>query len=273
MDASLPKIDGYNILLELRSKNDGAAIFITSNRGDEFRQAKALELGADDFLVKPLSMEITTAKIRREIQKRSAGRAVVAPKVQFDGVSGSLKDMTALDIVQSLELGKKTAHAVLQYEDGRSGELNIRDGNIKGAQADSLVGEEAFYVLMRPGAGLFRIEYRRSNLRENMTKPNTFLMIEAMRRLDESGANHPPISTADMLVPVPEGVRPARPRNPSSTIMPAVPASRQVKAVKTPVPPGLEAGSQTSPGIRGSPSIPASELNRLASDLFLEPSD
>ena len=209
LDAALPGIDGYNILLEIRGRNEDAAVFITSSRGDEFRQAKALELGADDFIVKPFSLELTTSKIRRELKKRSGGRRQLAPQVQFAGVSGSLEDMTALDIVQSLELGKKTAHVVLQYEDGRSGELNVATGDLRGCAAGKLLGEEAFYGLMRPGKGLFRIEYRESTAPENITKPNTFLMIEAMRRLDEGEWDRSPPSRGSLAGP------------PSSTELPA----------------------------------------------------
>jgi serine/threonine protein kinase/CheY-like chemotaxis protein len=186
LDAGLPGIDGYNILLELRSKNSEAAVFITSSRGDEERQAKALELGADDFIVKPFSLELTTSKIRREIKKRSGGKRQIAPPVNFSGISGSLKDMTALDIVQMLELGKKSAHVVVQYTDGRNGQMNVKVGDLRGCVCGELLGEESFYLLVRPGDGLFRIEYRPSTTPENITKPNTFLMIEAMRRLDES---------------------------------------------------------------------------------------
>ncbi|MEQ9501527.1 MAG: protein kinase [Deltaproteobacteria bacterium] len=214
LDAALPGIDGYNILLELRAKNADAAVFITSNRGDDFRQAKALELGADDFIVKPLSIEVTTSKIRREIQKRSSGRKVVAPTVQFEGVSGSLKDMTGLDIMQSLEIGKKTAHVVLQYEDGRNGELNVDDGHLRGAMCGPLLGEEAFYRLARPGAGLFRIEYRESTVPKNIGKPNTFLMIEAMRRLDEE--------IRDSDVPDEPELPVVEPRGPSGVDLPLV---------------------------------------------------
>ena len=38
---------------------------------------------------------------------------------------------------------------------------------------------------MRPGAGLFRIEYRPPACADNITKPNTYMIIEAMRRLEE----------------------------------------------------------------------------------------
>lgn len=243
LDAGLPGIDGYNILLEIRGRDEDAAVFITSSRGDDFRQAKALELGADDFIVKPFSIELTTSKIRRELKKRSGGRRQIAPKVEFAGVSGSLHDMTALDIVQSLELGKKTAHVVLQYEDGREGTLNVTAGDLRGCSGGQLLGEEAFYVLMRPAAGLFRIEYRTSPSAENITKPNTFLMIEAMRRLDEEERRPPP---PPVSVPVPQPQRPV-----------AQPAQ---------VP--TEAAVQAS---RPAPSSHEMPLAGLADDLMLEP--
>ena len=229
LDASLPGIDGYNLLLELRSKSEDAAVFLTSARGEEFRQAKALELGADDFVVKPYSVEIMTSKIRREIRRRSEGRKVQAPAVQFDGVSGSLKDMTGLDIVQSLELGRKTAHVVLQYEDGRSGELRIDQGRVAGCVMGDQIGEASFFALTRPGDGLFRIEYRPSSIANNIRRPNTYLMIEAMRRIDEQftpakGTRMPPR-------PKQQGVRSAESPRP-----PPLPPSRTAAAPKSPGP-------------------------------------
>jgi CheY-like chemotaxis protein len=260
LDAALPGIDGYNLLLELRSKNDDAAVFITSSRGDDFRQAKALELGADDFVVKPFSLEITASKIRREIQKRSSGRRVLANPVKFDGVSGSLKDMTGLDIAQSLELGRKSAHVVLQYEDGRSGELAVRQGQIGGAMCGTLPGEEAFYLLMRPGVGLFRIEYRPSTCPENITKPNTYLIIEAMRRLEEEDRKSPPpqaVAIPRLQVPsadtLPDEVVPILDVTPAPII-----EAPSVRTVKSP-----ESGPANAPL---SPSFAG-----LADDLVLEP--
>ena len=241
LDASLPGIDGYNLLLELRSRNEDAAVFLTSSRGEEFRQAKALELGADDFIVKPYSIEVMTSKIRREIRRRTDGRVVRSPTISFDGVSGSLKDMTALDIVQGLELGRKTAHIVLQYEDGRSGELRVDQGQVSGAVIGERGGEAIFYELTRSGEGLFRIEYRTSPLSKNIFKPNTYLMIEAMRRLDE----HPAAPAANRQPP------PHLPNVPSLDTIPAKPRTRDPMRAPEPnraagrrtVPPPLPAGS------------------------------
>ncbi len=199
LDASLPGIDGYNILLELRSANQDAAVYITSARGDDFRQTKALELGADDFIAKPFNLEVTTAKIRREISKRSGRRRVLTPSVNYSGVSGSLEDMTAIDIVQSLETGRKTAHVVLQYEDGRQGQLNVLDGDLVGSISGQHRGEKAFYDLAKPGPGLFRIEYRDSDVNRNLDRPNTYLMIEAMRILDEDSKVNSPTEAQEIV--------------------------------------------------------------------------
>ncbi len=304
IDAALPKIDGFNILLELRSKNSDAAVFISSSRGDEERQAKALELGADDFIIKPFALELTASKVRREIQKRSGGRKNVAAAPTFNGVSGSLKDMTALDIVQSLELGKKTAHVVLNYTDGRSGEVNLRSGNLRGALCGELLGEEAFYLLVRPADGLFRIEYRGSTVPENITKPNTYLMIEAMRRLDE--AHHrsmkptppkiqaPSISTPDLSGYAPL-VRPTAPAPTPLLTQPyapfeSLPPMRQVAmtpsksnpvinmaVTPTPSPPFPPKKDASAPVIRFEEPIVApygsNALAAQASDPFLEPTE
>jgi hypothetical protein len=72
----------------------------------------------------------------------------------------------------------------------------VVEGHLKAAQAGSVVGEEAFHRLARGGPGLFRIEYRDSPLAANLTKPNTYLLIEAMRRVDEAAAAAPPAAEA-----------------------------------------------------------------------------
>ncbi|MBI2372851.1 MAG: protein kinase [Deltaproteobacteria bacterium] len=215
LDAALPGIDGFNILLELRGKNPDAAIFITSGRKDEFREAKALELGADDFLVKPFSLEVVASKIRREIQKRAntRRRAPVAAPASFRGVSGSLGDMTLVDIVQSLEVGRKTAHVVLQYEDERGGELRVDDGEVRGCISGELSGEDAFYRLAPSADGIFRIEYRASEIPTNIHSVNTALVLEALRREDSPALDgRSEVSQLEQMFPDGPKARPETPR-------------------------------------------------------------
>lgn len=231
LDVALPGIDGYNVLLDLRNRESDAAVFLLSSRADEFGQAKSLELGADDFLTKPLNVEVTTSKVRREVQKRSGSVRRVAAPVSFGGVSGSLEDMTVLDILQSLELGRKSAHVVIQYEDGREGTLGVKLGDLRGASAGERQGAEAFYALAKPGPGAFRIEYRSPDLADSISQPNTFLMLEALRRLDEADKKDEPAaaftepespSFSSRLVPVAQSTLLA-PRAPVGVTVPPPP--------------------------------------------------
>nr|WP_321238257.1 response regulator [uncultured Tolumonas sp.] len=73
LDLGLPKLDGMDVLQQLRKKNlDVAVIIITARDGLPERLA-GLNLGADDYLVKPFATEELIARIRT-ISRRLAGR-------------------------------------------------------------------------------------------------------------------------------------------------------------------------------------------------------
>jgi DNA-binding response OmpR family regulator len=63
LDLGLPDIDGYEICRELRSRS-GIPIIVITARGDELDRVLGLELGADDYMVKPFGMRELVARIR-----------------------------------------------------------------------------------------------------------------------------------------------------------------------------------------------------------------
>jgi two-component system alkaline phosphatase synthesis response regulator PhoP len=63
LDIMLPKLDGLDICRELR-KNSSIPIIMISARGEEIDRVVGLELGADDYLVKPFSMRELLARIK-----------------------------------------------------------------------------------------------------------------------------------------------------------------------------------------------------------------
>ncbi len=185
IDASLPKIDGFNLLLELHQTRPEVPVFITSARADGFRQAKALELGAEDFLTKPLVLDPVVSKLRRAVARTPRQEGETWGPDQ--GVGGDLLHMSLVDIVQSLEVAKKSAAIDLQYEDGRSGKVWVSEGRLHRCEPSRVGPQETFFALARPGPGRFRIQYRdASDQQANLTQPTTFLLMEAMRVLDES---------------------------------------------------------------------------------------
>jgi DNA-binding response OmpR family regulator len=70
LDINLPYYDGFYICRSLRKKNN-IPIIIISSRDTTMDQVMALELGADDYITKPFSMEIVIAKIKAILRRAS----------------------------------------------------------------------------------------------------------------------------------------------------------------------------------------------------------
>jgi DNA-binding response OmpR family regulator len=86
LDVMLPEIDGYSILAELRKRGDIPVILLTA-RTEETDRLLGLELGADDYVVKPFSPRELAARVRTVL--RRAGRSDQATPTEslvFDGL-------------------------------------------------------------------------------------------------------------------------------------------------------------------------------------------
>jgi DNA-binding response OmpR family regulator len=64
LDLMLPGIDGWALIQTARSEGIGTPIVVVSARGTEHDRIHALEIGADDYLVKPFSMKELVARVR-----------------------------------------------------------------------------------------------------------------------------------------------------------------------------------------------------------------
>ncbi|NJK88671.1 MAG: DUF4388 domain-containing protein, partial [Myxococcales bacterium] len=159
-------------------------VFMTSVDGTPFRQSKALELGAEDLLTKPLQVEPTVSKVRRAVAR--VQKEASLSWGQESGVAGDLLNMSLVDIVQSLEVAVKSAEVEVVYDDGRTGRVFVRDGMLYRCEPDRPSAQETFFRLARPGSGRFRLRYGDvSHKARNLSSPTTYLLMEAMRRFDE----------------------------------------------------------------------------------------
>ncbi len=64
LDLMLPETDGWSVIEQARAEGIGTPIVVVSARGTEHDRVHALELGADDYLVKPFSMNELVARVR-----------------------------------------------------------------------------------------------------------------------------------------------------------------------------------------------------------------
>lgn len=84
LDVMLPGIDGFGVLTELRRSGDIPVILLTA-RSEEPDRVLGLELGADDYVVKPFSPRELAARVR-SVLRRSGGVAAPAEVMEFDGL-------------------------------------------------------------------------------------------------------------------------------------------------------------------------------------------
>jgi two-component system, OmpR family, response regulator RegX3 len=69
LDIRLPDIDGYEVCRRVRAVSDVPIVFLTA-RGDEIDRVVGLELGADDYVVKPFGFRELVARIRAVTRRR-----------------------------------------------------------------------------------------------------------------------------------------------------------------------------------------------------------
>lgn len=73
-DVKMPRMDGFELLEKLREKSDLPVIFLTS-KDEETDEARGLALGADDYIAKPFSLRLLTARIRAILRRCELVRA------------------------------------------------------------------------------------------------------------------------------------------------------------------------------------------------------
>ena len=80
LDLGLPKLDGMEVLRRLRKRNTALPVLILSAREQPEEKVTGLDLGADDYLVKPFSLSELQARVRA-LLRRGAGMA--APTLHY----------------------------------------------------------------------------------------------------------------------------------------------------------------------------------------------
>ena len=84
LDVMLPKLDGFSVLAEVRKVADVPVILLTA-RTEETDRVLGLELGADDYVVKPFSPRELVARVRSVL--RRARHNPIPARLEFDGLT------------------------------------------------------------------------------------------------------------------------------------------------------------------------------------------
>lgn len=174
--------DGFTLLAESRKRDWGRRLpwVIVTSRSTSGDAKRAFDLGASDFMAKPVSTDLLVAKLKQVMEREAAARA---PR----GVGGSLQEMGLPEIVQVLWHGRKSGSLKIRAA-GEHGEIHFVDGAIYNAMWGNQRGDEAFYAMLRLAQGDFNLDPSFRAPQQVIRESPEALLLEGMRRIDESGA-------------------------------------------------------------------------------------
>ncbi len=183
-DYRMPGMDGRQLVEKLKSRpgTAGMSIVLLATRADLTEKLGALEV--DDHVEKPFFLKEATQRIKRVIDKIVLEK--MSKSASRDGVlRGSLSQMNVIDLVQSLEMGRKSCLLTLTRDDEKC-EMYVSEGQVTHAAYGSLSGNEAVFKVLRWAGGNFQIDFEAKTEQQSTTLNTQGLLMEGLRLVDES---------------------------------------------------------------------------------------
>ena len=111
LDLMLPQLNGYEVLKELRSRGVTTPVLVLSAKGMESDRIAGLNLGADDYVVKPFSLQELLARVRAVLRRHQRDTG----SIQFAGVAVDLRAKTVTRDGKPLDLTAQELKLVLHF--------------------------------------------------------------------------------------------------------------------------------------------------------------
>ncbi len=191
-DYAMNGMDGRQLLQKIKARNASAGIpvILMASKVDLTEKLKNVQDAVEDFIEKPFFLKEAAARIKKVVDKISLEK--MAREAPGESVlRGSLAQMNVLDLLQSLDMGRKTC-ALTLTNNGDKCSMYFTDGQINHAVYGELKGDEAVYKVLTWGAGTFEIDFSRSSNEQTVTQSTQGLLLEGLRLLDESNRDAEP---------------------------------------------------------------------------------
>ena len=111
LDLMLPGIDGYQVCREIRAKSSTPLIMLSA-KGEVFDKVRGLELGADDYIMKPFDSKEMVARVRAVLRRYQPAKteepaAEKAKCVEYDGIVINLTNYSVICDGKNVEMPPK----------------------------------------------------------------------------------------------------------------------------------------------------------------------
>lgn len=131
LDVMMPKKDGFEVCREIRRASDIPIIMITA-RGEDFERIMGLDIGADDYVVKPFSCNEVMARVRAVLRRIDCtGQTAEQKYLVYDNLRVCLETADVTIGGQKITLTKKELEILWTLLDNR-GKIFSRENLLSG---------------------------------------------------------------------------------------------------------------------------------------------
>ncbi len=185
-DIMMPQMDGIELCWMIRENSEVPLvpfIFLTSFDDSEM-EIRGFRAGADEYLSKPIDRKELLERVADLLQRTTKLKTMEDSTETKKAFSGELKDLSIVELVQMLNLNKKSG--ILKITGDISGEINLKGGNLYSANTAANEGENAIYELVALEQGSFNFELTDKEMPKNIKNSTMNVIIEACRIMDEN---------------------------------------------------------------------------------------
>ena len=182
-EINLPGITGYQLLERLQAdpNTKGIPLIFLTNQREIQQRVRSFEMGAKDYLVKPLHVKEVIAHIRmvlRRLERRKTEQLETYMKF-----SGRLDQLNLADLIESFGVERKTG--VLTLSNGmKTGQVYFRDGAVVNASLGHLKQEPAVYQMLTWSQGYFNMVFKEIDVPDDISVSNLGLLLHGIKRLE-----------------------------------------------------------------------------------------
>lgn len=190
-DYQMPGLDGRQLMEKLKSRANTARVpvILMASKVDINEKLKPVRDSVEDFLEKPFYIREATSHLKHVIDKVALEKMARDAGSGNATLKGSLKQMNVIDLLQSLELGRKNCALTLTNEGDRC-DLFFTEGQINHAVYGDVTGDDAVYKVLTWSDGSFQIDFTGRSDAQSTTRSTQGLLMEGLRLVDESNRDN-----------------------------------------------------------------------------------
>jgi DNA-binding response OmpR family regulator len=185
LDVAMPKMDGWQLLRMIGARPSLASVsvvFVTTMKGDDERLL-AYQLGADDFIGKPVRAEELLARVDRVMRR---AREIGHPLPERKSLHGDLGRVALPSLLSFLEIEKKTGELLVLGEG--TARLFLLDGRLLRVELEGSTSDSRANMLQILGwtRGQFEFAAQDVSGADELRSGTTALLLDLARAADEA---------------------------------------------------------------------------------------